>query len=135
MIIAQGKDTPLNANSGTVPDMSDALLDWFQPITFGVVTTVVDNFQSVQTQVQTSFQGVWQPFTDRQLLLKPEGQRAWSWFQIHADPSLTLNVDSVIIYLGKQYRVMTHKDYSLYKYVEYHVIEDYTGAGPAVVSP
>lgn len=135
MIIQNGRNTPLNANSGTVPNVGDALLDWFQPMIFGVVTKTVQNFQAVETQVQVNFQGVIQPLTERQLMLKPEGQRAWSWFWVHADPSLILETDSDIVYLGKQYRVMSNKDYSLYGYIEYHLVQDYTGSGPTVVSP
>lgn len=135
MIIPNGKDVPLNANAGTVPNVGDAMLDWFQPMTFGVVVTTVENFQAVQVQTQVSCQGVIQPLTERQLMLKPEGQRAWSWFWIHADPGLTLQVDSVITYLGQQYRVMSHKDYRLYGYVEYHLVQSFTGSGPEVVTP
>lgn len=135
MIIKNGKNTPLNANSGTLPYVGDAMLNWFQPMVFGVVTTTVENFQSVQVQTEVSFQGVWQALTERQLMLKPEGERAWSWYWLHADPSLTLDTDSVVTYLGKQYRVMSNKDYALYGYIEYHLVEDWTGSGPEVVTP
>ena len=54
---------------------------------------------------------------------------------VHADPSLQLEVDMVIKYIGKQYRVMQKMDYSLYQYVQYDIIEDFTGAGPQVVTP
>jgi hypothetical protein len=130
MIFTNGKDIPLNANSGTLPDVSGAMLDYFQAMAFGVVNTTVENFQAVQVKTTVNFQGVWQPLNERQLMLKPEGQRAWSWFWLHAEPSLILQVDSVITYLGVQYRVMTHKNYQLYGYVEYHLVQDYTGAGP-----
>lgn len=135
MIIGQGKNVALNALSGSVPDVSGAMLDYFQPMIFGVVTKETVNFQAVETSEDINFQGVWQPLTERQLQLKPEGQRAWSWFWLHADPSLTLQVDSVIKYLGIQYRVMSHKDYRLYGYVEYHLVEDWTDSGPEVVTP
>jgi hypothetical protein len=135
MMIGNGKNTPLNANSGTVPNVGDALLNWFQPLTFGVVTTTVQNFRSVQTQVQVQCKGVWQPFTDKQLMLKPEGERARSWWWLHADPSLTLEPDSVVTYLGVQYRVMSQKDYRLYGYVEYQLVQGWTGSGPTVVTP
>lgn len=115
-----------------MPDVSGALFDWFAPMTFGVVTKTIKNFQAVEVQTQVDTAGVWQPFTDRQLLLKPEGQRRWKWFQLHALPSLTLTPDDVVTYLGEQYRVMSEKDYRLNGYVEYHLVNDYTGAGPAV---
>jgi hypothetical protein len=135
MIFKNAKDTPLNQQQGTVPQMGGALLDWFQTMVFGVVTKTTTNFQVIEDMEEITFKGVIQPFTSRQLLLKPEGQRAWSWFMVHSDPSLQLNVDMVIKYLGKQYRVMQKMDYSLYEYIQYDIIEDFTGAGPQVVTP
>jgi len=132
MIFKQGKDTPLNANSGTVPDMSSTLLDWFQAMVFSVVTKVTQNFQVYETMVETTFQGVWQPLSFKQLMIKPEGQRGWNWFLVHADPSLTLEIDQIIIYLTKQYRVMARQDWTLYGYIEYHLVEDWQGSGPQV---
>lgn len=132
MIISNGANKPLNAQTGSVPDVSGAMLDWFQPMVFGVVSKVVEGFQAVETMVNVNFQGTWQPFTERQLLLKPEGQRAWSWFWLHAEPGLVLDTDQVVTYLGKQFRVMAHKDFRLYGYIEYHLVEDFTGSGPEV---
>ena len=129
-IIGNAASIPLNANSGTVPNVNDAIIDWFQPMVFGVVTKTVVNFQLVETKTSINFAGVWQPLTDRQLMIKPEGERAWKWFWLHADPSLILEPDAVVTYLGVQYRVMAQKDYRLYGYVEYQLVEDYTGAGP-----
>lgn len=133
--IGQGKNIPLNKATGSVPDVGSALLDWFQPLVFGIVTKVTEGFQVVETVENISFMGVIQPLTARQLLLKPEGQRAWTWYWVHAQPSLELEVDAVIAYEGTQYRVMAKKDYDIYGYVEYELCEDYTGAGPTPVEP
>ncbi len=137
-IIRNGKDTPLNANSGTLPQVDDAMLDYFQPMQFGVVTKTSGRstgFQVVETKVTTDFRGVWQPMSDRKLMMKPEGQRQWKWFTCHADPSLILETDSVITYLGEQYRVESMRDYKLYGYVEYHLVQDFTGSGPTEATP
>lgn len=130
-VIPNAANRPLFSKSGTVPDVSGALKDWFQNMTFGIVTKSVVNFQNVETVDPINFQGVIQPYTGRQLSLLPEGQRAWNWLILHADPVLTLNVDSVVIYKGKQTRVMARKDYILYGYVEYHLVTDWTGSGPS----
>lgn len=131
--IANGRDTAINVKTGTVPDMSGALKDWFQPMTFEPLVKTVSGFQVVENATAVNFQGVVQPFTERQLLLKPEGERAWTWLLLHADPVLTLEVDDVVLFLGKQTRVMSRKDFGLYGYVEYHLVQDYTGAGPTVM--
>lgn len=133
-IIKNAKDTPINVQTGTVPNVNAAMANWFQPMTFGVVEKNVDAFQVVETMINISFQGVIQPLTGRRLMLKPEGQRAWTWLWLHADPSLVLQVDSVVTYLGKQTRVMAQKNYAIYGYVEYELVQDWTGAGPEVDS-
>lgn len=128
--IANGKNTPLNQKTGTVPDVGGGLLDWFQPMVFTRVVKTVTGFQVQETATPVNFRGVIQPFTDRQLLLKPEGQRSWTWLWLHADPVLTLDTDEVVTYNGVQTRVMARKDYTLYGYVEYQLVQDYSGAGP-----
>lgn len=128
--IQNGKNTPLNTNSGTVPNVNGAMLQWFQPMVFTVVTKIVVGGEVVETGTPVNFRGVIQPLSNRDLLIKPEGERAWTWLMLHADPSLTLNVDDVVNYLGQQTRVMARKDYRLYGYVYYELIQDYTGSGP-----
>lgn len=134
-VIRNAANTPLNANAGNMPNVSSAIAGWFQPMTFGVVTKTPTAFQAVETVVQVSFQGVWQPLAGRDLALKPEGERKWNWFWLHADPSLTLNIDDIVTYLGVQYRVMKQKDWRLDSYVEYHLVEDFTGSGPTETTP
>lgn len=129
-VILNAANNPLGVPSGTVPNVGGALLDWFQPMTFGVVTKVVTSFQVAESVVDTSFMGVIQPLTDRLMNLKPEGQRAWTWLWLHSDPSLILDVDDVVIYRGKQTRVMTRKAYDIYGYIDYHLVQDWEGSGP-----
>ena len=123
-------NVPLNANSGTVPDASTALDDWYQPMTFGLITKTVSDFQVIETIVNIKFLGVWQPLSGRQLVMKPEGQRAWSWWKLFSQRQLNLIIDDVIIYLTKQYRVMANKDFTLEQYQEYDLVEDYLNSGP-----
>lgn len=128
--ISNGADRPLFARAGTVPDVSGALQSYFQSMTFEPVAKTVNGFQVTETPDPINFQGIIQPYTARQLFLRPEGQRAWTWFLLHADPVLSLQVDDVVIYKGKQTRVMSRRDYYLYSYVEYDLVQDWTGSGP-----
>lgn len=134
-MIQNGKDTSLARASGGLPQMGDALGGWKQKITFGVVTKTTLNGITSETMVEVQFMGVMQPFTDRQLLIKPEGERSWSWYWLHADPSLNLPDDNVVLYRDKQYRVMKKKNYTEYGYIEYQLVTDYEGVGPTVVTP
>ena len=130
--IQNGRDVPLNVQTGTVPNMAGAMLDWFQPMIFELVTKSVTAFQALEVGEEISFMGVWQPLTGRRLEIKPEGERKWSWYLVHSQICLPLNVDEVIKYRGTQYRIMSQKNYDIYGYYEYELVEDYTGSGPEV---
>lgn len=128
--IANGSNVPLNVKTGTTPDVSGALKDTFQLMTFEPVAKEVDGFQVLEIGEPVSFWGNVQPLTGRQLQMKPEGERKWNWIQVFAEPSINLSPDDVIIFLGIQYRVMSKKNFKLYGYVAFELVEDYTGAGP-----
>lgn len=128
--IANAKDVPLNQRAGTVPDVSGALTDWFQPMVFTRILKTPVAFQAVETPTNVNFRGVIQPLNGRKLEMKPEGQRAWTWSMLHSDPSLKLDVDEVVTYLGVQTRVMSQKDYSIYGYMLYEIVQDWEGSGP-----
>lgn len=128
--IPNGKDIPLSVRQGTVPDVSGSLKDTFQTMVFTQILKAVDGYQAVEIPTNTTFEGVIQPFTKRDLQLKPEGERAWTWYKLWADPCLLLNTDDVVTYLGVQLRVMALTPWGIYNYVEYELVQDWQGAGP-----
>lgn len=128
--IKNAADRLLTANTGTMPDVGEVLVGWFQPMVFTRVVKATENYQVVERAQNVYFRGVWQPFTDRKLQMKPEGQRSWKWYTVHADLALVLENDEVVKYLGTQYRVMGIADYALYNFREYQLVEDYSGSGP-----
>lgn len=118
----------LNQLSG-MPKMSAAFAGWFQSITLQVVTQTVgaDHFVQQATKSVT-FKGTIQPLSPKQIALKPEGQRAWTWLQIHCEgTNLTFQDNDIITYNGQNYKIMATRDYSLNNYIEYHAIQDYQG--------
>lgn len=128
--ILNGKNQPINIQTGSIPDVSGALKDRFQYMTFETVAKAVVGFEVQETGTTVSFWGIIMPLSPRALQLKPEGQRAWTWLQIIAEPALSLDVDDVVTYNGTQTRIMSKTDYSLYGYVTYEAVQDWTGAGP-----
>lgn len=135
-MIPAAKDKPFNQiNFSGVPNMSGTLSGWFQPLTINVITKVIENFEVHETTTDVTFRGVWQPFSPKQLEMKPEGQRSWSWYMVHTQTDLKLKNDDVIKYRGHQYRVMANNNYNEYGFYEYHIIRDYEGAGPEVIPP
>lgn len=133
--ITNGCNIPVNVQTGTIPNMGGALLDYMQLMTFTRITKSVVAFREYETSEDISFWGVMQPLTTRDLVLKPEGQRAWSWYRLIAQASplgslLKLNVDEIVLWLGKQTRVMSTQNFSLYSYIEYQLVQDWTGEPP-----
>lgn len=128
--IANGKNRPLTFQQGTVPDVSGAMKDYFQTMVFTQIVKSVVGFENLEVPTNTTFEGVIMPFSPRQMLLLPEGQRAWTIFDLYADPVLALQVDEVITWNEKQTRVMSRKDYDMYGYVNYVLCQDWTGSGP-----
>ncbi len=128
--IINAKDRTLNQNTGTLPDLSDAILNWFQPMVFTTVVKTVVNFKLVETPTNINFAGVWQPLSPRELAMKPDGQREWIWIRLIALPNVELTPDQVITYLGVQYRVKAVRNYELENFLEYDLVQDYVGSGP-----
>lgn len=128
--IQNAANVPLNQSSGTVPDVNGALQQWFQPMTFVPIIKQTVGGQVVETGDPINFRGVIQPLSNRDLLIKPEGQRAWTWQMLHSDICLPLKVDDVVIYLGVQTRVMALRDFRIYGYFYYELVQDWTGSGP-----
>lgn len=124
-MIINAKDIPLASQMGTLPNMSEGLLDWFQPITFTQITKTIVEFNLVETSVQINTMGVRQPFSPQQLSLKPEGQRQWKWQTIHYLPGVLLNIDDILMFNGVNYRVKDKLDWTEYGYLEVHVVEDF----------
>ena len=132
-MIFNGSSIPLNKTlKGNLPNVNAALQEWFQPMSFNVVTKVVVNMEVVEEMTEVSFQGVWQPLSKRDLYYKPEGQRAWSWIDLHSDPTLVLTEDDVVVKDGVQYRVKATWRYDEYGYRNYHLVQDSTGVGPTI---
>lgn len=111
---------------GGLPQMANTLNGWEVPLTLKRIKQSIVDGDSVKTEENINFQGVFQPLRDDQLQFKPEGQRSWSWYWIHAKAgTLNLQTQDKIEFQGTRYKVMSVKDYSLYGFIEYQVILDY----------
>lgn len=111
---------------GGLPQMANTLNGWEVPLTLKRIKQSIVDGDSVKTEETINFQGVFQPLRDDQLQFKPEGQRSWSWYWIHAKAgTLNLQTQDKIEFQGIHYKVMSVKDYSLYGFIEYQVILDY----------
>lgn len=121
---------PLTYTANSLPQMESALENWYLPMTFTIVVKNVVNSEVIETRTDVDFQGVWQPLSVRELALKPEGERKWKYYRVHAPIGLVLKPDMCIEYQGTQYRVSGEWNYKEYAYVEYELVEDFEGSGP-----
>ena len=109
---------------GNFPNMIDAMAEWMGPLTFNLSTTVVSNFQSTETLIPVKFFGVFYPSTPQQIMMKPEGQRQWTWWTLLTSYSLSIS-DIMIAPDGVKYRVQTKVDYSKAGYYQYELVKDW----------
>lgn len=128
MTIFNGSLRPLSMSTASIPNMSDALDSWFVSISVSVVTKTVDQTTFNVTEVLTAktIQAVKQALSSRDLQVKPEGQRAWSWEQLHVKEGDVFNLDDVVIISNVRYRIMNKWDRRDYGYYEYHICQDFT---------
>ena len=124
-MIINGKDIPLNLASVQLPDMSAALGDLMQPMSFvRIDKTNLDGLvQEIQFPIVT--RGVRGPWSPQKLAILPEGQRAWRWETITALADLILKPDDRILWDGIYFRIMAKTDYKEYGYVQYDIAQDY----------
>ena len=108
------------------PQMANTLTGWEIPLTFIKIVQGTNDGDLTITEKPIKFMGVWQPLRMENLLSKPEGQRSWSWYWVHAKSgTIDLQTADKFLYANKRYKVMSVKDYSLNGFIEYEVIEDF----------
>lgn len=109
-----------------LPNMSNTLNGWEVPLSLKKIKQSIVDGDAVKTEETINFQGVFQPLREEQLQSKPEGQRSWAWYWIHAKAgTLNLSTQDKIIFNNVKYKVMAVKDYTLYGYIEYQIVADY----------
>ena len=116
-IVNAGQKT-LKKISGGLPNVSDVIVSWFQPMTFKFLTDNIVDFENEPITVEVRSEGVIQPFTSKDLMAKPEGQRSWAWNMLHCLPDVVLKVGEYVLIDDVKYRVMKCTDYSDYGYLE-----------------
>lgn len=124
--IPQAKNVPLSQTS-SMPQQDTAVDRLLSPLVFERIQETLVEGLVQKLPVFVSTLGSIQPFTDRQLSVKPEGERAWSWYQIHTQTNFKLDVNERIKINGVRYKVMALRDYSRNAFYEYHIIEDFGG--------
>ncbi len=124
-MIVNGKDQPIGSAAQFVPDTSNAIMNLMRPVVIAFMQKVNQNGRVQEIPVYTRTMATRQPFTARQLEIKPEGQRAWQWFRMHMLPDIVLKTDDRFEMDKKKYRVMRSSEYGEYGFYEYDIVQDY----------
>ncbi len=109
-----------------LPNLNNAVMAWAQQLEFVVVSKDIENFEIGENYVTRRVLGTKQPLKPQRLAIKPEGQRAWKWFELHISPQVKIQVDDIIRFgCGDQYRVMGKEDFSEYGYCYYEICQGF----------
>lgn len=114
----------LNQITG-MPRMNRAFHGWFNEITIIIITSVIVDYETVNTEQEITFKGTIQPLSTEDLQLKPEQERSWKWLKIHCFPDFILSTGDYIVYDSVKYRVKATKDYSINNFMIYELVEAY----------
>lgn len=133
--VASAGLTPLSRSSSGQPIMSEAILDWFRPMTIGVVTAEIQGSddptmdgvaKSIVRFVTTN--GCVQPGKATKLDIQAGGERSWASCVMHTTPDFNLDTDNVVLIEDTRYRIMEARDFSVNGYIRYELAEDYERA-------
>jgi len=106
-----------------LPNLRQALRNFGRPLQFAIIEKSVVDFEAVETTLDVKYlNGVMTPMTAQKLLIKPEGQRQWKWWEIIT--TTRLNLDWLLQDpAGKRYRIMSITDWSQAGFYTYELTE------------
>ena len=111
----------------SIPNMANTLSSWECPLTLIKITQDIVEGDVVTQEEKIDFLGVVQELSLEQLQFLPEGQRSWRHIWIHAKAStLNLQTGSKIIFNNDRFKILSVKNYSIYGFIEYLCIADYS---------
>lgn len=125
-MIQNATNFKLNNTNSNLPNMSNTITSWFLNITLEKAERqLVGADWQLVTVGKLNTKGVVQPPSDIDLKILPEGTWNWEWLMLHCLPNADLQVNNFIKYDGKDYKIMSKKDYSKYGYIQYIILEAY----------
>ena len=125
-VIASANTRSVSDAAVALPSVHTTILGWFRPLVLGRITKKIVDGETFESIKEQRCMGVIQPFDDRKLRIKPEGERSWNWQMLHTTPDVKLKNDEEFKVKGVPFRVMSNKDYSDYGYITYELVQDYT---------
>ena len=115
----------VNEAGYTLPRVQTTLCGWFQRLVLTIVNKSIKDYEVVEVQRKMECLGVIQPFSARELKIKPEGERSWGWKMLHTTLDVDLRPDDEFYVGATRYRVMSKFGYPEYGYNQYELIQDF----------
>lgn len=121
-----GRSLKISQMRSGMPNVLEALDGWMMDFIVDLSKQEEIDGDYVYRSKLKKMQGVMQPLKMEEINLKPEGQRAWEWYQLHVQANqVRIPVGKIVTFKNKKYKIMAMKDYSLNGYYEYHLVRDY----------
>lgn len=127
--IQNGASRPLFTSAPTMPSLADTIQDWGSAIQFlrilknEVDFQITESVQQAFTRLRFIVNGMIVPLTPRQLMVKPEGERAWKWLSLTTTADVTMQPDDETVYEGINFRVMGEAVWRNNGLVCYHLLQ------------
>ena len=100
-------------NFNSMPRVDDVIAGWETEIKTNQRRQILVEGDVKYTNVYVKMRGTIQPLKSEDIILKPEEQRSWAWYQIHVTTRYESLKTNQIIYIdNKPYKVMARKDYT-----------------------
>lgn len=107
----------------SMPNLAEVLWDWDIAVELKLVKKNIADFEVDETSiVDRIFRGVIQPMPPQKLMIKPEGQRYWKFWELWTAQSLSVD-DIILDPDGKTYRVTSRDDWKRAGYFHYELTE------------
>jgi hypothetical protein len=124
--ITNGKDLDFGQSAAGVPDVSQAVIQLFQPVVVGIIKNMqVDGYPQPIVEQYIKTKGV-RIQTPNRLVMSKTGERIWDSLDMYFLNDINLKADDLFLFQNVQYRVIVVEEWSEYGYNKYSVVQDYT---------
>ena len=125
-MIINGQDLPFGQSSAGLPNVSQAIMQMFQPVVVGIIeNSQVHGYTQTIISQYINTQGV-KIRVPNQLVITKSGERIWDSLDVYFLNDICLKADDLFLFNDTQYRVMVVEPWPEYGYNKYHVVQDYT---------
>ena len=122
--ITCAKDRPLFP-AEVQPNMTSAFQGWTETGLVQIVFTVLIEGEAKKKLRTVTASTCIQPLSAQKIAMKPEGERAWKWWDIFASLELNAEVGDVIEVNRVGYRILGRWDFARNGYRRFEATENY----------